>query len=241
MPGLSEAAREKLGQVSTATLTTQLLKRGLRNQYLQGVSRLTIHERNMVGEAFTLRNIPAREDIDVISAYDDYDHPQRKAIETVPPGSVLVVDARQDATAATAGNILLTRLEVRGVAGFVTDGGIRDTAEIAEYDIPCYVAGPSAPTSLIKHHAVAELNTPIGCGGVAVYPGDVLVGDNEGVVVLPAHLAEEIADQAFEQEKVEEFLTEEVRGGRPLRGTYPPDADTKARYEEWRKRKDSGL
>ncbi|WP_420405131.1 ribonuclease activity regulator RraA [Nisaea sp.] len=239
MSGLSESAREKLTAVSTATLTTLLMKHGLRNRCMQGVSRLTTHDRNMVGEAFTLRNIPAREDIDVVAAYDDYDHPQRRAIETVPPGKILVIDARQDPTAATAGNILMTRLEVRGVAGFVSDGGVRDSSEIAEYDIPCYVSGPSAPTSLIKHHAVEELNTPIGCGGVAVYPDDVLVGDDEGVVVIPAHLAEEIADKAFEQEQMEAFISQEVRGGRPLRGTYPPDADTKARYEEWRKEKEN--
>jgi len=239
MTGLSDTAREKLAHVSTATLTTQLLKRGLRNQCLQGVSRLTAHDRNMVGEAFTLRNIPAREDIDGISAYDDYDHPQRKAIETVPAGKILVVDCRQDASAASAGNILLTRLQVRGVGGFVSDGGIRDSYEIAEYDIPCYVGGPSAPTSLIKHHAVAELNTPIACGGVAVYPDDVLVGDAEGLVVLPAHLAEEIAEQSFEQEKMEAFIAEEVASGKPLRGTYPPDEATKARYVEWQKKKDA--
>lgn len=238
MSGLSEQAREKLKTVSTATLTTQLLKRGLRNQYLQGVSRLTLAEGNMVGEAFTLRNIPAREDIDHIGVYDDYDHPQRKAIETVPPGKILVIDCRQDASAASAGNILLTRLEMRGVAGFVSDGGIRDSHLIAEYGIPVYVGGPSAPTSLIKHHACPDLNVPIGCGGVAVYPDDVLVGDMEGVVVIPAHLAEEIAEQSYEQERMEEFLQAEVHSGKALRGVYPPNAETKARYAEWRKKRD---
>jgi regulator of RNase E activity RraA len=231
---LSEDTHDALASVSTATLTTQMFKRGFRNVFIQGVSRLTGHDRAMVGPAFTLRYIPAREDLDGLDAFQDYDHPQRRAIETCPPGSVLVMDCRGDTSAASAGSILVTRLMMRGAAGLVTDGGLRDSPEISEFDIPTYIGAPSAPTNLIKHHAVETLNEPIACGGVAVYPGDILVGDEEGVCVIPRHLADEVAADAIEQERLESFIIEEVRDGRPLRGTYPPDAETRARYEAWK-------
>lgn len=232
---LSDETRQALAAVSTATLTTQMFKRGFRNVFLQGVSRLTAHSRSMVGPAFTLRYIPAREDLDGLDAFQDYDHPQRRAIETCPEGAVLVMDCRGDASAASAGSILVTRLMMRGAAGLVTDGGLRDSPEIADLDIPSYIGAPSAPTNLIKHHAVETLNEPIACGGVAVYPGDILVGDEEGVCVIPRDLAEEVAADALEQELLESFIIGEVRDGKPLRGTYPPDADTRARYETWKK------
>jgi regulator of RNase E activity RraA len=232
---LSDETRKHLAACSSATLSTQLFKRGFRNQVLQGVSRLTPKAPTMVGEAFTLRNIPAREDLDHIGVYDDHEHPQRKAIEIAPPRSVLVIDCREDARSASAGGILLRRLEVRGVAGLVTDGGLRDTPEISQRAFPVYCKAPSAPISLITQHAV-ESNVPIACGGVAVYPGDVIVGDGEGVVVIPRGIADEVAAQTYEQEKLEEFVQLEIAAGRPLPGTYPPDAETKARYEEWRKK-----
>jgi regulator of RNase E activity RraA len=226
-----------LRECSTATLCTQLFKRGFRNVYLQGIGRLTKPSGgNLVGQAFTLRNIPAREDIDQLSAFDNPDHPQRKAIESVPPGHVLVVDTRGETRVASGGQILTTRLKVRGAAGLVSDGPVRDSAEIAKMDFPVYCAGGSAPLNLIHHHAI-DLNVPVGCGGVAVYPGDVIVGDEEGVVVIPAHLADEVAADAAEQEKMEAFLLERVQNGAPLRGTYPPNADTRAAYEAWRKQR----
>lgn len=235
---LSAEAKEKLEGVSTATLTTQMMKRGFRNVFLQGVHRLTTaHGRSMVGPAFTLRYIPAREDLDHLGVFQDYDHPQRKAIETAPEGSVMMIDCRGDASAASAGSILVTRLMLRGAAGLVTDGGLRDSPEIAEFDMPTYHQRPSAPTNLLRHHAVAELNQPIGCGGVPVYPGDIVVGDREGVVVLPAHLAEEVAHDAAAQELQEEFIIGEVRSGKPLRGVYPPNEETRARFEEWKKKR----
>ena len=233
---LSGETRKRLAACSSATLSTQLFKRGLRNQVLQSVSRLTPKAPTMVGEAFTLRNIPAREDIDHIGIYDDPEHPQRKAIEITPPGCVLVIDCRGDARAASAGGILVRRLAVRGVAGLVSDGGLRDTAEIAERDFPVYCKAPAAPISLIHHHAV-DINVPIACGGVAVYPGDVIVGDGEGVIVIPRKIADEVAADTFEQEKLEEFVQIEIASGRPLPGTYPPNAETRARYEEWKKEK----
>jgi regulator of RNase E activity RraA len=233
---LSSATRARLRRVSTATLTTQLFKRGLRNVFVQGVRRVSRAGPNMVGPAFTLRNIPAREDLDRMEVLADPEHPQRKSIETVPPGSVLIVDCRGDARAASAGGILLTRLEVRGVAGFVSDGCVRDTPEIADMAFPVFCAGGSAPLNLVRHHA-ADTQRPIACGGVAVYPGDVIVGDGEGVVVIPRHLAEEVAADAAEQESLEEFVLQEIRSGKALPGVYPPNDATRARYAQWRRKR----
>lgn len=183
---------ERMRRVTTATLTTQLFKRGLRNVFMQGVRPLGRYKDNLVGPAFTLRNIPAREDVDRVEVFANPEHPQRKAIEATPQGHVLVVDCRGDSRAASGGEILTTRLMVRGVAGLVSDGGIRDSAPIALLPMPVFCAGPAAPLNLAVHHAT-ELQVPIGCGGVAVYPGDLIVGDADGVVVVPAHLAEEVA------------------------------------------------
>jgi regulator of RNase E activity RraA len=233
--GLSAGARSRLAACSSATLSTQLFKRGLRNQVMQGVSRLTPNAPPLVGEAFTLRNIPAREDIDHVGIHQDPEHPQRKAIEITPAGRVLVIDCRGDARCASAGGILVRRLAVRGVAGLVTDGGLRDTPEISAEAFPVYCKAPSAPISLTHQHAV-DYNVPIACGGVAVYPGDVIVGDAEAVIVVPRHLAAEIAEDAFAQEELERFVLEEISGGRPLPGTYPPNDATKARFEAWKKK-----
>jgi regulator of RNase E activity RraA len=234
---LSAKTRERLGKVSTATLCTQLFKRGFRNVYIQGISRLSKPKGgNLVGPAFTMRSIPAREDLDQISAFDDPNHPQRKAIESVPPGHVLVLDCRGEKRVASGGEILTTRLKVRGAAGLVSDGPVRDSGSLREMDFPIYCAGGSAPLNLLHHHAIDQ-NIPIGCGGVAVYPGDVIVGDDEGVVVIPQHLADEVAEQAEEQEKMEAFILERVQGGAKLAGTYPPNEETKAAYAEWRKAK----
>ena len=226
---------ERLRHVSTATLCTQLFKRGFRNVYIQGISRLTTPSGgNLVGPAFTMRNIPSREDLDQITAFDNPEHPQRKAIESVPPGHVLVLDCRGEKRVASGGEILTTRLKVRGAAGLVSDGPVRDSGAIRQMDFPVYCAGGSAPLNLLYHHAI-DLNVPIGCGGVPVYPGDVIVGDDEGVVVIPQHLADEVAEQAVEQEKMEVFILERVQGGAKLPGTYPPNAETKAAFEVWRK------
>ena len=233
---LDPAIVAQLKGCSAATLTTQLFKRGLRNAFMQGVQPLTNVKTPMVGEAFTLRYIPAREDLDHIGVFADPEHPQRKAIETTPPGQVLVCDCRRDARAASGGSILLTRLKVRGVAGFVSDGGLRDSPEIAGFDLPVYCGGPAAPLNLVLHHAV-DINVPIGCGGVPVYPGDVVFGDGEGVVVIPKHLAAEVARDALEQEQLEAFVIEEVRNGAPVIGTYPPSPAVKARYDAWRAKK----
>jgi regulator of RNase E activity RraA len=232
---LSDATRAKLKTVSTATLCTALYKRGLRSQVIQGVRPLNPDLPTMVGEAYTLRTIPAREDLNPITVFQDRAHPQRKAIEECPPGAVLVVDSRKNARAASAGAILVTRLMSRGAAGIVTDGGFRDAPEIARLDFPAFHVRPTAPTNLTHHQAI-EIDVPIGCGDAPVFPGDVIVGDGDGVVVLPAELADEIADEAVEMTAFEDFVIEEVRGGRSILGLYPPtDPKAKEDFAAWRK------
>ena len=239
MPTLPGETLVRLRTVSTATLTTQLFKRGLRNCFMQGVQPLNAGRwdrltHNLVGPAFTLRNIPAREDLDHVGVFANPDHPQRRAIEITPEGHVLVLDCRGDTNAASAGQILITRLMKRGVAGFVSDGGVRDAGPIGEMAFPVFCSGPSAPLNLARHHA-AETNVPIGCGGVAVYPGDVIVGDRDGIVVIPRDIADEVARDSAEQEELEGFLLERIEAGAALPGTYPPDDATKAAFEVWRK------
>lgn len=233
---LSDATRRKLEAVSTATVCTALFKRGLRNQLIQDVHPLNAGLGNMVGPAFTLRYIPAREDLNPITVFQDRAHPQRKAVEECPPGAVFVVDSRKDPRAASAGSILVARLMKRGVAGIVTDGGFRDSPEIAGLAIPAYHNRPSAPTNLTVHQAI-DINVPIGCGGAPVFPGDIVVGDGEGVVVIPADISREIADEATEMTVFEDFVTEQVLEGRSILGLYPAtDAQTLADLAEWRKR-----
>ena len=217
---LSPETRDKLRRVSTATLATALFKRGFRTQMIQGPLPLHTPTESMVGEAFTVRYIPAREDLNTLEAFKDPNHPQRKAIEACPPGHVLVFDSRKDARAASAGAILVGRLKARGVAGVVTDGGFRDSAEIAALGIPAFHTRPSAPTNLTLNHAI-DINVPIGCGDAPVFPGDVLVGDCDGVIVIPAHLAEEIAAEATEMTAYEDFVAEKVAEGRTIVGLYP--------------------
>lgn len=215
---------------TTATICTQLFKRGLRNQFIQGVGLVTPKAGVMVGEAFTLRNIPAREDIDGPGMFDGNSHPQRRAIEECPAGAVLAIDCRKDTRSGALGDILITRLHDRGVAGVVTDGGMRDLAPMADFTIPVYAACASPPASFHVHHAV-DLQVPIACGDVAVFPGDILVGDGEGVVVVPRHLAAEVAADSVEQERLEGWVLDEVRKGQAIFGLYPPDDDNRKRYE----------
>lgn len=234
---LKPETAEKLKGVSTATLCTALFKRGLRNQFIQDVRPLNPSLPNMVGEAFTLRYIPAREDLNPLSVFLDRGHPQRKAVEDCPPGAVMVIDSRKDARAASAGGILVSRLMKRGVAGVVTDGGFRDSPEIAGLSIPAYHHRPSAPTNLTLHQAI-DINVPIGCGDVPVWPGDVVVGDGEGVIVIPAGIADEIAAEAVEMTAFEDFVTEKVLEGRSILGLYPAtEEQTKVDFAAWRKEK----
>lgn len=228
---LDQLTIEKLTTISTATIATLLFKRGFRNQFIQGVWRLTEHRRPMVGQAFTVRHVAAREDLDYHGVFKQQGHPQRVAVDSIGQGDVMVMDCHRDASAASLGGVLATRLEVRGCAGFVTDAGVRDTDYVAALNMPVYVASRSAPTNLTKHHAL-ETNVPISCGGVPVYPGDVILGDGDGVMVIPLHLLDELVVEALEMEHFENFIISLVRGGRPVIGTYPANEETLALYQE---------
>jgi regulator of RNase E activity RraA len=231
---MNPQTRALLMKVSTATLCTALFKRGLRGQMIQNVRPLNPGGANMVGPAFTLRYMPAREDRNGIEVFQNRDHPQRKAVEECPGGAVMVIDSRKDARAASAGGILVARLMKRGVAGVVTDGGFRDSPDIAKYAMPAYHCQPSAPTNLTLHEAI-EINGPIGCGDAPVFPGDVIVGDAEGVLVLPAHLADELAVEATEMTAFEDFVQEKVMEGRSILGLYPPtDPQSRTDFTAWR-------
>ncbi|CAN5131893.1 ribonuclease activity regulator RraA [soil metagenome] len=231
---IDQSTLSKLKLVSTPTLATALYKRGLRNQMIQGVLPLGPITQSMVGVAMTLRYIPAREDLNPISVFTDPQHPQRAAIEACPPGAVLVMDSRGDPRAASAGGILVRRLMMRGAAGIVTDGGFRDSAEIAGMAMPAFHQRPSAPTNLTLHQAI-DINVPIGCGGAPVFPGDVIVGDADGVIVVPADIAAEIAAEATSMTVYEDFVVAMVSEGRSIIGLYPmTNKDNDVLFEAWR-------
>lgn len=226
---------EKLRHVSVATLATALFKRGLRNQVIQNVRPVRPKGRNMVGPAFTLRYIPAREDRNQLVEFRNPKHPQRHAIETCPEGHVLVMDSRKDARAASAGDILVTRLMVRGGAGIVTDGGFRDAMRIGDLEMPAYHSRPASPTNLTINEAI-ELNCPIGCGDAPVFPGDIIVGDDDSVIVIPAHIADEIANEATEMTAYEDFVVERVHAGQSIIGLYPATKEENLEiFAKWRK------
>jgi regulator of RNase E activity RraA len=225
---------EQLKLVSTPTLATALFKRGLRNQVIQQVQPIGALTRTMVGPAYTLRYIPAREDLNSIEVFQDPGHPQRKAVEECPPGHVLVMDSRADPRAASAGGILVRRLMMRGVGGVVTDGGFRDSAEIATLGIPAFHNRPSAPTNLTLHHAI-DINVPIGCGDAPVFPGDIVVGDADGVIVIPAEIAAEVAAEATAMTIYEDFVIDMVADGHSIIGLYPMTRkENEALFAKWR-------
>jgi len=231
---MNPETKAKLEHVSVATLATALFKRGLRNQVIQDVRPVARKGKNMVGPAFTLRYMPAREDRNQLVEFRNPEHPQRHAIETCPAGHVLVMDSRKTATAASAGDILITRLMMRGGAGVVTDGGFRDAMRIGELDIPAYHNRPSSPTNLTINEAI-DINVPIGCGDAPVFPGDIVVGDDDSVIIIPAHLADEVAAEAHEMTAYEDFVVERVRAGDTIIGLYPATKDENLKlFQEWR-------
>lgn len=237
MTKLSAQNRKKLENISTATVATCLYKKGLRNQYLQDVLPLSKTNKTMVGEAFTLRYIPAREDLNPVSVFREPKHPQRVAVETCPEGSVLVIDSRKNARAASAGSILVTRLMKRGCAGIVTDGGFRDAEEISNLDFPSYHQRPSAPTNLTLHQAL-DINVPIGCGDVAVFPGDIILGDKDGVMVIPHEIINEVTEECEQMTMFEDFVLEQVNNGKTIIGLYPPtNEQTLVAFEAWKSSK----
>jgi len=230
---VDNAILNALKRVSTATLTTQLLNRGLRKTFLVGVRPLNPASASFAAPAYTLRYIPAREDLAVPAVWKNRDYPQRKAIEAVPAGAALVIDCRGELGAGAAGDILIERLKQRGVAAVVSDGALRDTPVLAAMAYPVYCAGAAAPASVVALFA-ADLQVPIGCAGVAIFPGDILVGDAEGVVAIPRHLAADVARDGTEQERYERFVQSRIKQGRSTFGLYPPDEATLAEYKTWR-------
>ncbi|MBL6953942.1 MAG: ribonuclease activity regulator RraA [Alphaproteobacteria bacterium] len=223
----------QLAGISTATATMQLLKRGLRNCFIRGARPFNTEHCQFAALAYTLRFIPMREDLSRVEVLADPEYPPRKAVEDIPPGMALVIDARGDLGAGVIGDILAARLQERGVAAVVSDGPVRDAAQVAAGKLPVFCAGAAAPASLNVHFG-ADLQRPIACGGVAVIPGDVLVGDSDGVVVIPAALAAEVARDGAEQEQLEGFLKQRVAAGHPTIGTYPPNPETLQAYNEWK-------
>ncbi len=230
---LTETEREKLLTISTATVATILHAKGLYNRFVQGVFRLSEHRRPMVGQALTMRHIPAREDIDVREIFGHPDHPQRVGVEAAGPGDVLVLDCHRDPSSASLGGILASRLQARGCEGFVSDAGIRDSDYAASLDLGIYVASRSAPTNLTRQHAI-ELNVPIGCGGVAVYPGDVMLGDGDGVMVIPLEYLDDILPEALRMEHYESFAQSHILNGAKVTDFYPPKDEAKRLYAEFK-------
>ena len=230
---LTEKIKNIFLKSSVATISTALFKRGYRNQFIQGVSPLNPNLSNMVGYAFTVRYIPAREDLNTLDVFKNPEHPQRVAIEKCPKDHVLIFDSRKDARAASAGAILVTRLMVRGCAGVVTDGGFRDSSEIKNLEFPSYHTRPSSPTNLTLHQAI-DINVPIGCGDVAVWPNDLVVGDQEGVIVIPNKIIEEVSEEVQSMTVYEDYVMDKVKGGSTIRGLYPlTDEEQKNKFESW--------
>ena len=229
-PQIAQKTLDQLLIPSTATLTSVLRNHGLTNTFMHGVVPLK-PDMKIAGPAFTLRYIPAREDLNA-GEVDNLKDVQRVGIEQMVSGEVLVIDARGDTGAGTMGSILATRVFKRGGVGLVTDGAYRDSPAIAEVGLGAYAAGMNAHTNKTIHYP-SEIQVAIGCGGVAVFPGDIIVGDGEGVVVIPAHLAQTVAQQGIEQEEKEVFILEKIQHGASIVGTYPPDENTKAEFERW--------
>lgn len=225
---MTDEVRRKLNAVSTATLAGQLQRRGMRNSFLNGLKPLKPDQR-MLGYAHTLRYVPRREDFERRSKGPNA---QRRAVESIQPEDVLIVEARKEPHAGTIGDIFSMRVKQLGGTGFITDGALRDTPAIAEIDLPVYHLSSHAAT-LGRLHTPLDNQVPIACADVTVFPGDILVGDGEGVVVIPALLAEEVANDSYAQEIEEEWAIERVAAGESSIGTFPIADDRRAEFEEW--------
>ena len=230
---LSESnAFARLSKVGTSTIANILLTLGFRNVCLRGLSPINPSRNRMVGPAYTLRFIPAREDLDHLDNYSSDDNLHRRAIEECPAGAVLVIDTGGSRKASSAGDLMAARLKARGVAGMVTDGGFRDQAGIRQTGLPAFQAGQATPATVIALRPI-ELNGPIGCAGIPIYPGDILVGDADGVVAIPAHLSDQVASASSAAAEYEEFVVREVSRGRSLFGLFPATAESKREFEAW--------
>jgi regulator of RNase E activity RraA len=220
-----------LSGVTTATLTTVLLKKGLRNIWMRGARPLKSGQPRLVGRAFTLRFVPAREDLATPASWGA-PISTRAAIEAMPEGCIAVVDAMGVTDAGIFGDILCARMRKRGVAALVSDGVVRDLDGVLGTGLPVWCQGTAAPASVAGLTFVAW-QQPVGCGGVAVFPNDVVVVDNDGAVLIPQAIVEEVASAAVEQELLEGWIMTQVDAGVPLPGLYPPNAENKARYDAW--------
>jgi regulator of RNase E activity RraA len=233
---VSDAVLERLARASSGSLTTQLYKKGFRQPVLVGLRPLQgAAVQRFAGRAYTMRFIPAREDIDTyatLTTTPNADNLQWVGVEQTQTGDVMVIDSRRDASGASMGNMLITRMMKRGVRAVVTDGTFRDGSEIAALPIPAWCAGVTATTRLSFHH-VADLQVPVSCAGVAVYPGDVIHGDADNITVVPAACAEEMAALCEAQDDLEGYLALRVQRGEALWGLYPPSDATRAQYTDW--------
>lgn len=229
---LTQATRALLARCGSANLSNALLKRGFRNTFMLGLGPVAPDQPVMIGPAFTMRFIPAREDKDSMALYSRNDSLHRRAIEECPAGAVLVIDSCGSAAASSMGDMMALRLRVRGVSGAVTDGGYRDVPGVRATGLPCFQRQASGPATPIAFHPV-ELDTPIGCAGVAVYPGDVIVGDGEGVVAIPRHLVDEVAAEVAEATDYEVFAAAHVTRGRSLFGLFPATPESREEYVQW--------
>lgn len=234
-PHVSDAVLDRLARCTSGSLTTQLYIRGFRQPVLHGLTPLNRTIQPFAGRAYTMRFIPAREDIDVygnLTTSPSADNLQWVGVEQLEPGHVLVIDSNKDGRAASMGNMLITRMMMRGARGVVTDGSFRDGTELKDMAFPIWCTGVTATTRISYHH-VADLQVPIGCAGVAVYPGDVIHGDGDNITVIPAQVAEEMADLCEQRDGIENYLAMRVRAGEPLWGLYPPSEQTRADYQAW--------
>jgi len=227
---VTESVIETLREVSTATLTSQLLKKcGMRSRTVQGVRPINAARCRFVGPAVTLRYVPAREDLLAEAMIDGPGNPTAPLVDAMPDGAVLMVDMGGSLAGGALGDIMVARLVARGAAGLVTDGAMRDAGPVGAMALPVFCRGVTAPPSFNGLLAV-DAQVPIGCGGVLVRPGDIVCADEDGVVVLPAHLAEALAKDGLEQERMEAWIKQRVEAGAPLKGLYPPGAEAVAAY-----------
>ena len=232
---VDDGVLDRLARISSGSLTTQLYKKGFRQPVLTGLRPLQAAAKPFAGRAYTMRFIPAREDIDTyatLTTRPNADNLQWVGVEQIGAGEVMVIDSRRDTAAASMGNMLVTRMQLRDARAVITDGAFRDGSELARMDFPTWCAGITATTRLSYHH-VADLQVPISCAGVAVYPGDVIHGDADNITVVPAHLAAEMAELCEAQDDLEAYLAARLRAGQPLWGLYPPSPATRQQHQAW--------
>lgn len=229
---LDPTTQARLERIAVATLANALLKRGFRNVFLLGLTALSPDQPRLVGPAWTLRMIPAREDLDSMELYARNDSLHRRAIEECPEGAVLVWAPGGDGRASCMGDMMALRLKMRGVAGAITDGGYRDAPGIVKTGLPAFQAQASGPATPIWLHP-ADVNVPVGVAGVAIYPGDIIVADHDGVIAIPRHLADEIAAETENVADYEAFVEHHLRRGRSIMGLFPATDESRKEYENW--------